>query len=97
MNPTRRGFLQSLLSGAAGIVVADPVLELVERALWTPKTQIVVPGGMSAFNELLKEYYLPAVQELLNSKSVLSRYLRVNGRDQHGRDVEETIRLRVYP
>lgn len=39
----RRGFLQSLLSGAAGVAVADPVLELVERALWVPKTQIVVP------------------------------------------------------
>lgn len=40
---TRRAFLQSLLSGAAGIVVAEPVLEAVERALWVPKVQVVVP------------------------------------------------------
>lgn len=51
-------------------------------------------GAFAAFNALLKEFYLPGVLDIINSKRVLSRYLRRNTRDVMGRDIHTAINTR---
>lgn len=48
-------------------------------------------GAFGAFNALLKEFYLPGVIDILNSKRILSRYLRRNTRDVQGRTIHTAM------
>lgn len=48
-------------------------------------------GAFAAFNALLKEFYLPGVIDILNSKRILSRYLRRNTRDVQGKTIHTAL------
>ena len=57
-----------------------------EKRAFDPTT-----GAFGAFNALLKEFYLPGVLDILNSKRILSRYLRRNTRDVMGRTIHTAL------
>jgi len=83
---TRRGFIGAILSGAGALPFAGPlgmlleapavghrgglddIIEDVPVGQWTASHQ-------EAVNKIFKEFYLPAIRDLMNSERILTRYI----------------------
>lgn len=84
----RRSFLRGLLMSSAAAATLD-----IEKMLWVPKTQIVVPampslagkvywisGELFDYSELLKQIYVPRAAELLKTDVSFYTVLRAQNK-----------------